>query len=43
MHPAAVVLSQAAIAAEIKGEKDVVLKLYKVEVGAKERDVKKNS
>ena len=41
MHPAAVELSQAAIAAEIKGEKDVVLKLYKVEVGAKERDVKK--
>ena len=41
IHPAAKELSQAAVAAELKGVKDVVLKLYKVEVNAKERDVKK--
>ena len=41
LHPAAVELAKAAIAAELKGNKDVVLKLYKVEVNAKERDVKK--
>ena len=41
LHPAAVELSQAAVAAELKGVKDVVLKLYEVEVDAHERDVTK--
>ncbi len=41
LHPAAVELSKAAIAAELKGHKDVVLNLYKVKVDSKERDVKK--
>ena len=41
IHPAAVELSQAAIAAEIKGRKNVVLDMYKVEINPKERDVKK--
>ena len=41
LHPAAIELTKAAIAAEFKGHKDVVLKLYKVNVNAKERDVKK--
>ena len=41
IHPAAIELTQAATAAESKGVKDVVLKMYEVEVPAKERDVKK--
>jgi len=41
LHPAAVELVKAATAAELKGHKDVVLNLYKVEVDSKERDVKK--
>ena len=41
LHPAAVVLVQAAAAAEHKGIKDVVLKLYNVEVNEKETDVVK--
>jgi len=41
MHPAAIELSQAAVAAELKGYKDVVLNMYKVEIDPKERDVKK--
>jgi predicted DsbA family dithiol-disulfide isomerase len=41
LHPAAVELSKAAIAAEHKGVKDVVLKLYKIEIDSKERDVNK--
>lgn len=41
LHPAAVELTKAAIAAELKGHKDVVLNLYKVNIGANERDVKK--
>ena len=41
LHPAAIELSQAAVAAELKGVKNVVLKLYKVEVNAKERNVHK--
>jgi protein-disulfide isomerase len=41
LHPAAVVLVQAATAAELKGVKDVVLKLYKVEVNEKETDAVK--
>jgi len=38
LHPAAITLVKAATAAELKGEKDVVLKLYKVEVDANEND-----
>jgi thiol-disulfide isomerase/thioredoxin len=41
IHPASVELTQAAIVAESLGKKDVVLKLYDVEVNARERDVKK--
>ncbi len=41
IHPAAVELSQAAIAAELQGHKDVVLNMYKVEIDPKERDVNK--
>ena len=41
LHPAAVELVQAAIAAELKGYKDVVLNLYKVKVSSRERDIKK--
>ncbi|MEA3371249.1 MAG: thioredoxin domain-containing protein [Campylobacterota bacterium] len=41
IHPAAVTLVQAAAAAELKGVKDVVLKLYKVEVKPREKDPKK--
>jgi thiol-disulfide isomerase/thioredoxin len=41
LHPSAVELTKAAIAAEHKGLKDVVLNLYKVEVDAHERDIDK--
>ena len=41
IHPAAIELSQAAVAAELKGHKDVVLNMYKVEIDPRERDVKK--
>ena len=41
IHPASVELAQAAIAAELKGRKNVVLDLYKVKVNPKERDVNK--
>jgi len=41
LHPAAVVLVQAAVAAEHKGVKDVVLNLYNVEINAKETNVEK--
>ena len=41
IHPASVELSLAAIAAEQKGHKDVVLNLYKVEIDPKERDIAK--
>ncbi len=41
LHPAAVELVKAAVAAELQGKKDVVLKLYTVEVSPNERDVKK--
>ena len=41
LHPAAIELAQAAIAAELKGRKNVVLDMYKVEINPKERDVKK--
>ena len=41
IHPAAVLLVQAAVAAELKGVKDVVLNLYKVDVKPREKDAKK--
>ena len=41
LHPAAMALTKAAIAAELKGVKDVVLRFYKVDVNSRERDVKK--
>ena len=41
IHPAAVALTKAAAMAESLGKKDVVLKLYDVEVNAREKDVKK--
>ncbi|MFA6196650.1 MAG: thioredoxin domain-containing protein [Sulfurimonas sp.] len=41
LHPAAVELSLAAVAAELKGNKDVVLNLYKVEIDPKEREINK--
>ena len=41
LHPAAVELTKAAIAAELRGHKDVTLNLYKVKVDAKERNVSK--
>ena len=41
LHPASVELVKAAIAAELQGHKDMVLKLYNVKVNSHERDVKK--
>ncbi|MCW8837145.1 MAG: thioredoxin domain-containing protein [Thiovulaceae bacterium] len=41
LHPAAVELTKAAIAAELQGIKDVVLKLYKVKLDSKERNISK--
>jgi protein-disulfide isomerase len=41
LHPAAVTLVKAAVAAELSGKKDVVLNLYKIKLSSKERDVKK--
>ncbi|MDQ7045809.1 MAG: thioredoxin domain-containing protein [Sulfurimonas sp.] len=41
LHPAAVELSLAAIAAELQGKKDVVLSMYNVNLDAKERNVVK--
>jgi thiol:disulfide interchange protein DsbC len=41
LHPAAVTLTKAAIAAEQNGTKDAVLKLYKVDVNANEKDDQK--
>ena len=41
IHPASVVLVKAAAAAELKGVKDVVLKLYGVSVNPNEKDVNK--
>jgi len=41
IHPASLELSKAAIAAELKGRKNTVLDMYKVEVNPRERDVKK--
>ncbi|MFA6137503.1 MAG: thioredoxin domain-containing protein [Sulfurimonas sp.] len=41
LHPAAVELSLAATAAELQGNKDVILNLYKVEIDPNERDITK--
>ena len=41
LHPASPILTKAAIVAEKKGVKDVVLKLYTVKIDYKETDVKK--
>ncbi len=41
IHPAAAELIKAAIAAELRGVKDMSLKLYDVEIDANERDVSK--
>lgn len=41
LHPASVALVKAAVVAEAKGVKDVVLKLYKVKVNPNEKDVNK--
>jgi len=40
IHPASVTLVKAAAAAELAGKKDAVLNLYKVNVNAREKDVK---
>ena len=41
LHPAAVALTKAAIAAEHKGHKEVVMDLYRVNVDAREKDEQK--
>lgn len=41
LHPAAVALTKAAVAAELQGHKDVVLKMYQAKVGGREGDVEK--
>jgi len=41
LHPASVPLVKAAAAAELQGYKDVVEKLYKVEINPREKDIKK--
>ena len=41
LHPAAVELTKAAIAAELAGHKNATLDMYKVKVDSKERDVSK--
>ena len=41
LHPASVHLVKMAAAAELKGVKDVVLKLYNVKVNSREKDIKK--
>ena len=41
LHPASVHLVKMAVAAEQKGVKDVVLKLYNVNVNSREKDIKK--
>lgn len=40
LHPAAVALTKAAVAAELKGRKDTVLDMYKVEIDSKITDEK---
>lgn len=39
LHPAAVELVKAAVAAELQGKKDVVLKLYSIEIDPREKDI----
>ncbi|SMP86693.1 Thioredoxin [Epsilonproteobacteria bacterium SCGC AD-308-P11] len=41
IHPASVELVKAEIAAELQGHKDVLLKLYKVEIDPREKDINK--
>ncbi|MEA2111986.1 MAG: thioredoxin domain-containing protein [Campylobacterota bacterium] len=41
MHPAALQITKAAIAAELKGEKDITLKMYKTKIGTREKDEQK--
>jgi protein-disulfide isomerase len=41
LHPAAVELVKAAVAAEQKGVKDVILKLYEIKINPKEKDINK--
>jgi hypothetical protein len=41
LHPASVTLTQAAVIAEREGVKDVVLKLYNVKIGAREKNKEK--
>ncbi|WP_457750033.1 DsbA family protein [Sulfurimonas sp.] len=41
LHPASVTLVKAAVAAELKGVKDVILKLYKVQINPREKDAQK--
>ncbi len=41
LHPAAVALTKAAVAAELQGHKNTVLEMYKVEVGGREKDNQK--
>ena len=40
IHPASALLVQAAVAAELKGTKEVILKLYNVKVKPDEKDAK---
>ena len=41
LHPASVALTKAALVAESQGHKDAVLGMYKVEIGAREKDTQK--
>jgi len=41
LHPAAVALTKAAVAAELEGRKDTVLEMYKVQIGGREKDNQK--
>jgi protein-disulfide isomerase len=41
IHPASVALVKAAIVAELRGEKDVVLNMYNIKLDPREKDVKK--
>ncbi len=41
IHPAAIALTQTAVAAELQGHKNVTLQMYKVKIGARERDISK--
>ena len=41
MHPAALQITKAAIAAELKGEKNITLKMYNTKIGTREKDEQK--